>query len=371
MAAGDFSASALLNVQAEVSSVFQGGSVNNIYDQPVETAKAVLANQTMRAVPVMEGERCVSWKLYYVTDSATDVDYNSTSKDGDLSGCDLPSGNELESAAVTYSPNVFMHHTVTVDDNLCGNEYDFADLTSKAFMRAMNLMRINLNQRIITHLNSNAWATPSVGSTDYTVTSSAIQVPSADFNQDLVAKMYEIALINRIRNFRVASGTNLFQNVFNAGYNALNDSQRDQLAKYNFLGNVSFDLLDMDTVLGTNSHFLYDPDMVGFHNVGKAELNIKAQDGTMVDYTPKLIDAKSGIYYFLFDDPVLEYNRNGQLVPVTYLVKYQKVCQTATDALMQPVYNHRYTFQLVGGVQHAPTPSNQTNVLKFTKLAEV
>lgn len=378
MAAGDFTATVLKNIQTEIATLFQGGGmVNSIFDTPVESARSVLENQTFRALPRFDREgKCITIEGYFWTSGQDALDYEGSSADSGLDACALPTGHEGESDKEDYSPNLFKHTTQAIDDNLCSNAYDFASLSANSLLHAMALLRSKINESVIAHFAANNMAAPAVGGLGYTVDGGGlIEVPAADWTADLVGKMYQIAMINQVNNIRILSGANLFQQIFNAGFNALNDNQRDQLAKYNFLGQITNDLRAFDGVIGGNpSTFIYDPNVLGFSNMAPYQRGLS--------YVPKQIPANDGIrYIFLMDDPILKYRRTSlsdpknpnsrvvtEMVPVTYIVEYQQLCSDR-DSLSLPTFEHRYLVQFVGGMHQAPTIGGRTGIIQLEKVA--
>lgn len=371
MAAGDFSPSALQKVQVELSRLWGDGALANIYNTPIDTAKTLLEQNTMIELPVIENGVCVATKVYYLTDTnSKTVGYSGAVSDPAL-GCDLPAGKQGESGTKEYTPDLFIHETVQFSDDLCANEIGFAALSAERLSLAMANIRWELNQKGIAHLNASAQA-PASGSTDYTVTGTSIEVPTADFTPDLIAQFYQIGLINQMSNVRIHNGTNFFTQFFNAQFNALNDNQRDQLAKLGALNPMTWDIRDLDGQLTQKASFVYDPAMLGFFNY---------RGGGKLQYDPVLLDPSKNVYGMLIDDPVLMYTRNvrnpqtGQVstetLPVTYLVEHQFDCD-GRDTLSQRKNVHKYNIRFVGGYTNAPQgAAGETRVLKFVNTPPV
>lgn len=366
MPAGDFSAATVQQSTLKMSRLWQEGATKNIFNTPTDTAKAVLQGQGMVEIPNIINGICVGTRIYHLTDTnAVGPSYSGDVATSTL-GCDLPAGKEGEAVSQEYSPDLLIHDDREIDENLCANEIQFQEKLAFETAMAMANVRYGLNEKAITHLDASAQA-PVAGSTDYTVTGNEIAVPPDDFGPDLIASIYRMAQINQTDMTHIHSGSNFFERHFNATYNALNDNQRDQIAKYGAIGDMTWDLRRLDQKLGEAATFVYDPQMLGFFNYkGAGRLTYNAQ----------LVDPQLGVWSWLQDDPELMYRRivrsesgalSVSMEPVTYIVEYQKNC-VGRDAFKDRLNNSKLVVRFVGGYTNAPQgAAGETRVFKIVK----
>ncbi len=254
-----------------------------------------------------------------------------------------------------------------MDDNLCANDAQFANLVSEQLNFSMLKIREKLNERAITWLNANRSANvdTSRGTGSWVTAASATTIPVADFdNQNLLTRLGIIAAGNRMGNdWLILDGTNMLISKNIAPYLGLNDDQRSFGAIY---GDISMrynaDQLDMDRVIGAGANtFMVNPNMFGFHS------------STSYSRAPQVLDSSKNQQAFRIADPVLRYRRTSlqgdtpvtELVPVEYDVVYEKSC-TGTDALGKRVFRHLWEVSLVGGMHLGPAAnSGHTNIIKF------
>ena len=350
----------------------------NQYANPVETATRLLMDHTARVHPVFDDAgRCVSVKVWYndMADADANAVYSSTTADSSLA-CDIATGSPIGTKSTTYTPNLYIKDEFYVDDALCANDAQFADLTAAQLQFSMLKLRKALNTRCIQHLNTNAGANiaTTLYTTDFTINGTATEVPEASFNnEDIWTKFQIIAAKNKILDYRVFDGTNLLHNGMMAKYLGLNADQKSFGAIFaDWMGRYTGDLYDLDTVVGASATFLVNPAMIGFFN------RTRYSPG-MVD-----IDTSKGLKAFSVKDPVLKYRRNivnatGQVVgtemaPVEYDVVYQKTCATARDTNGDHNFRHKWEIHLRGGLFLGPvgvSPNHTTGILKFTKTAGI
>ena len=350
MAAGDFTAAGLQKLQLELKKLFANGPVRNDLNTPIDTAKVVLGSHGLIYNEKLSSlDDCLGVKAFFLrTTDADNGSYDGTVADATLA-CQLPEGDKLEAEAKEYGPNVFSYRTKEVKDNLCANEYQLAELAALQLAKAMAEIRGVINTRAIQLLNANAQSSTNI---------------TADlWTPDLIARFYQEASIAQMPTFQIHNGSNFFQSFFNAQYNALNDNQRDQLAKFGFPTDMTFDIRALDAVVGSSATFVFSGDNLGFFCKATGNYNL-----TMVDTARNLKE-------FLVDDPILMYRKtteNGSvMVPVTYKVEYEKVCDSR-NANSERVYIHRWTVKLVGGLVTGPLgPNNETNILKYVKTPVV
>lgn len=338
------------------------------YANPVKTVDKLINSQTVRFIPVMdENGVCVSWKMWWydLTDAEANAVYSGSVKNPDTE-CDIATGSPIGTKSNTYSKNVFLQDTFYVNDNLCANDAMFADLVAEQLNMSMLKLRVALNERSILFLDSNKTANvdTSRASTGMTTALGVTTVPVLLWDdQAIITKMQIIAEANRMgTDFLIMDGSNMLLSKNIAPYLGLNDQQRSFGAIYGDISSrYNADLLDMNRVTETESTFLVNPNMFGFHC------------STSYGTAPVTIDSSKGLQAFRIADPMLRYRRSvlqgnrvvSEVVPVEYDIVYQKVC-TGTDANGKRIFDHKWEVSFVGGMHLGPVAnSGHTNIIKF------
>jgi len=373
-------ASSALAIQMRAQDIFNLDKTQafNQYANPAPTATILLARNGLRFAPIFtNANRCVELKVWRpdLTDLMTDTLYSGTVPDASAT-CTLAAGARIGSLSQTISPNVYIAERFSIDDDLCNNDFDFANQVALSLNAIMTRMRSELNRRGILFLNANAGANVATGDATentWTIAGGNTTIPKAQWETaDILMKLNIAAAKNRLpEGFLIVDGTNLLLQSELAPYLGLNGDGRSTGALYKDLArNYTADMLNLSAVVGSNSTFLVNPNMVGFYNRSK--------------YTssPIMLDAANNTQAFSVQDPELMYRRvllnesgtqrgSAEMVPVTYDVLYQKVC-TDRDSGGRLTFNHTWEVMFEGAYILGPTgvsPQNTTGILKFIKGA--
>jgi hypothetical protein len=370
MAAGDFSPSALYDVQAKLLEMFGANTPaeNRFRDSETlfGTANALLTNQTAIVSDVLKGGQCIGVEAKYLAGAGANLTTNettATAANADLGGCNLV-GVEHESETVTYQNNLFIAATNAVDDNLCNNVYQFQDLSAAALRDAINTVRKTLNTRATAFLTATAQnnldtniANYNTGNGAWSAAGANITMASADVNTpDSLAFVDIAAMNNQLREYFLLHGPlHYYAANYNADFKAQNDNGRDIRAA--FLGNKP-SFWDVRGLAGVNNGrvtFAVNPDAYVFWNRAWS--------------TPAPVQIDENKFAFTVTDPLFVYMNNGVPTPLTYEIVYQKVC-TGRGPLTQHVLEHRWEVKLIGGLAAAPAGSfGETGVLRFISTA--
>lgn len=343
------------------------------YRKPNATASELLMRQRIRFQPVMDDAgRCQSFKVWYLdlSDNGDDLVYEGSVPDSDAD-CTIPTGDEVGSLATEYSPNLYKTAGFQVFDDLCAQEATFIELQAAGLLNQMRKLRNALNVSVIQHINSAAAANISTnlfGDT-WTVSGVITTIPAADFDNEKIFQQFDLqARYNRLADYVILDGSNLYLNNRLAPFLGLNDQQRSVGAMYNaFASRYISDDFDLDNTVGANATFLVNPNMFGFFN--------RAKYGV----APEIIDEQNGLRAFSIEDPEMKYartvfNRDGTITttmePIRYDVVYQRTCETGRDATGRRSYLHKWEISLEAGVMTGPpgqSPNHTNGILKFVK----
>ena len=376
MAAGDFTATAKNRLQVAIDTFAMAGPSKYELNYQVESIKVMLDQMQINPEPIMVGSECIGFDVHWIKSGDETLNYNGTATQGEgglEQTCDLATGIEAESESVTYSDNVRIISVVDIDDNLCGNTIQFAELVNWNLRKAMDRIRRALNVRAVNFFNSNAQVNLDAGVTDIDNGNGAwavnadtitIEVPTADFaDPDALAYVDAVVINNNFMGeyFLLSGRTNWYKGVYNAPFYNLNDDGRNQLAQY---GNkpIYFDIRDLDRTLTGANTFAVDPwAYTVWNRIYSASTEPVQRDSDI-----------GALWEFYLEDPILQIRQpDGSMAPLRYEVVYQKVCQ-GRDANTRHNDLHRFEVKFLGGIAVAPPGiDGETGIVKFKAVAGV
>lgn len=325
------------------------------------TAKTLMGNQQVRFDPVLTGNRCIGVKTHWLTlcAASTLVGFGSGS---DISTCDI-SGNPIESESKTYTPNFWAKDSFIVWDDECKDAYTTVEKTAKAMLEKKLGIENKLNEFLVAQLEANLMANAFLtadseqGGT-YTSGTKTFSYPAAKWVPDLMAELAVMANRNLITNPLYLHGTNLFQLNWNAGFNSLNDNQRDQLAKLSAL-NHYWDMPTIDPISGTKTTYIIDPGGYGFFC--KNEFTNTAPERRADD-----------TYTWVENSNNYSYLDGGVSTPLKYDITMKEKCTTTTvSGRVVRRWGKVYEIALAGGFIFNPMgcgKTDDTGILKLTKV---
>lgn len=376
MAAGVFTDSAKNRLQALIDTIAIEGPAKYELNHQVDAVKTMLDQMKILPQAVMVGSECIGFDVHWIKSGNETLNYNGVATQGEgglEQTCDLATGVEAESDSVTYTDNVRIIDIRDVDDNLCGNTIQFAQLANWQLQKAMSNIRRALNIRAVNFFNANAQvcldtevANIDNGNGAWAVNADTItiELPTADAKDpDALALVDSVILNNNFYgDYYLLSGRfNWYQQVYNAGFRNLNDNERNQLATYN-AHNMFFDVRDLDATLTGRNTFAIDPWAYTIWN----RIYSKSTE-------PMQRDSDIGaLWEFFIEDPFLQILQpDGTMAPLRYEVVYQKVCQ-GRDANTRHNDLHRFEVKFLGGIAVAPPGiDGETGILKFKAVDAV
>lgn len=317
-------------------------------------------NAITRAISDDTGN-CIGHRVYWPKVGDTTLDYNGDKSTPSLSlACTIPSGTGPVTAAKTYSHNLALIKRVELDDNLCGNLFQFTELAAERLAAGTLAIRKALNTKFINFLDTNKSAVnndaslPSgmtFGSSMFSVDNSILDLQNPDTLTDLDAVM----LNNEIEDWFYVSGRYNFYNArVNSQYHRLNDTERDHIRFDDY--DMYFDIKSLDSTLSGSNTFA----------VGRGSYVFWDHVDGGLSQIPQEVDERTFEYFV--DDPMLMVNANGVMRPLRYSVRYQYVCDAVNNTRMRQTNIHRWEIILHGGLWVAPAGSSgETGIMKFKK----
>ncbi len=350
MAAGDFSASLLGDILVKQQEMWQNPRTLNAFNEPTETAKALMENQLVSWKPIMEdGNKCIGHKAIWLKDTSDTV--TDCSSGNALANCDI-SGAQIESDGKLFPENLCLRDSFSILDDQCKDAFDLADKTAFRMLRSKTKLQKALNAKFIAFLEANLMANAFAG-TYGTIHggTTATYFASQYWTQDIVAELDLTAVINKVRTPIIINGTNLRSAFFNSGFNRLNDNQKDQFAKFSHF-NMFWDVMNIDGAVSAKATYLVDAGMVGF-------FNSNAYNNT----APVLMNDDKNTHVWHETSPNLAYRDGSDSKPLRFDVTMLRKCTTVGN---RRKWGYHYEVQLTGGLHLGPTnTSTDKGILKF------
>ena len=328
------------------------------YTRPVESIKALIANQGMRSQLTFDdgGNVCTGFKAWWVGGADHTLDHSDTTP-RDFAACGPAAGDDLDTVSLSYDIDKHLEMDVQCSDNLCGNDVEFNELAAKTLLSAMKAIRKQLNTDAIDFLEANNMTNGSSYG-GYTQAGDITYVPGT-WDSTILSVFNIHAAQNEIQNWRLLNGTNLAEHYNNAQFQRLNDDQRSFASQLASIP-MDWDILDLDANVGTPTTFLYNPNMIGFINMVNYDTPI-----------PTPIPGLDNVYGYYVEDPELMYRHvdrlgNVSMRPVRYDVVYAATCD-GKSTYGKRVSTHRWEVAFRGSLTLGPaTTVAETTILQFS-----
>lgn len=221
--AGTFTCANLLKVLAQIDRVWANNQTNVDYISFAETLKVIMAKQTAELRLLENPEKDEEIQVYWATDCSTTI--RDCADD-----CDR-SGPELEARCKNYVLDICKEAPFTVKEKIFrASKLSREEVVAKGLAKRMKELDEYLAQTAVSKLNAFAGVNQFAG-IGTVAGDGTTYVESAFWTANIAGYFQQVALMNKLSGAFMIHGTNLWQTQWNAGFNALNDNQRDQLAK--------------------------------------------------------------------------------------------------------------------------------------------
>lgn len=283
---------------------------------PVEAARAILENQTVRTEQIFRNGNCIGVTAYSLV-SGVDVGttgYYGTTANTAL-GCDILDGAELQTVPKDYDNNIFFSTPWRIREERCNNAVMGAEELAYQLAWSMNQNRMRLNRLIIAaiaaNVQPNQWAAtpaalvPGAGN--------ELQLLTSAFNMEGLRLIELLAAANDIDQPIVIDGTNFYVDRDLARFKTAACCD-DSSGAYSS-SNLYHDIRDLSAVVGTNSTFVVDAGVPIFRTYTN-----------VTNEAPVQVSSSDDRYIFRVADPILSVRENGQLVPLYHEVEYVREC---------------------------------------------
>jgi len=355
MAAGDFTASALLEAQIRLGDMFATPNISQteLLRGSALTARALLAKNRSKTVPRLVGDKCVGVEAHFIRPHAENGQDFATP-----TTCATPCGDESETVKGEYATEVLAEAQGKVLDNRCDNIVTFSEELATVQADMMSQLRYEFNRFIaIPALTAASQANIDtfIDSTwDYTTNTPRITVPEADFSYNRFPEFMTLAANNNFGDYFFISGRLLHAPEWMAMINRSNEGFRDQAIAFS-QQEIFFDLRDLDQTVTRKTVFAVDANSYAFWNTVRNSP------------TPREMNTDTGRkWVWVQADPIMTYMKDGRMVPVLYEFEMQETC-VGRDAQKFQQNSYCLYGRLLGGLEFAPTgPNSEKGVLQFS-----
>ena len=369
MAAGDFTASTSLTIQAMMEDAIAGGNQANAeFQRPVVTAQAITTNQTSEIREILQGDVCVGYKVMWQK-GTTDAAAYSGAISGDTLNCTI-TGTQLESDSKTYNVDNHVRTNVAVSTDDCGNDMKANTRRMKALEKAFNNNRVAFNTVAVNFLQAQMQVNQDSGVTGINRGNGAwavnadtktIEVRLSDTQDEKALAFVDAVLQNNdISNYFFVHGrSNWYELFHNAAYTRQNDNERSIFATFANRDHY-FDLRYLDSTLTGSNTFAVNPASLVFLNKAGYE-NREAQN----------ISTTDGLWAWSMPDPVWNWRGpDGNIIPVVHTILMTRAC-TGRDANGLPVFTENYEVTTKYELEYGPAGRNgETGIMKFASVAD-
>ena len=329
--AGDFTKSVLADVLIKMDNMWTDNMIKPDFEANVEVVKAVMAEQTAKVTELEDPEKDRDVKIHWIKPVTTTP--------GDIADQCTIGGAELESDNKTYALGYAKTTGFSVTEEVHRtNMLGMTDVIAKGFLMRMKDLDELVAQTLIAKIEAYKGTNQVTGGKG-TVVGTETYIDPTSWDANLFAYLIRVGILNRFSNPFILSGSNLYDQEFNAIMEALNANGKGDAAKFKAMRKY-FDLFNIDTV--------NTPDLKTYLiNRGALAMAFKSRfKGKMVEYT-------HGADQKRFSIP----SRN--LPGVVYDVRYNNEC-TANDI------KHNWSFDTRFDIFNNPTSvAARTGVLSF------
>lgn len=241
IAAGDFSASELAQAIITADKMWADDMVNADYKANTGVYDAIKAEQNAKLELVQDGEKDRDVKITWINACGSEVE------DAD-DDCKI-GGDEAHSDSKTYALGQNKKYGFTVDEKVWRtNNHNMAEAVAVNLLRADKILSEYICRGMVAKIeafkgvnqvnNGIGSVNGATGNTD---------IAASDWNENLFAYLYRIAIQNEFSNPFLLSGTNLFEDRFLALQNAANGEGKGTSKLFQSIRSY-FDLFNIDPV---------------------------------------------------------------------------------------------------------------------------
>lgn len=309
---GDWIADRHADILVAEQEMFSSGRSQIELFPHINSARAVLENQTANLDPVMTtGGECIGVNV----SSLRFCDETVTNRLETPYDCDLD-GPEGFADAILLKKNFEWSAEFSVIDDECRGQYGIIEKTAHGLASRKARLLEKLNEAVISKLTSDAmqsaYDTP-LGNRKADV----VEYLTANWDVNLMGEFHTHRAFNKIQDAVLLHGTNFYSEFYMAMFKDCCENDKGVFGDWKHY----WDLFSVPSILGTNSSILFDAGSLVFFNLNEFE-----------NTTPEYLYDKGGFAVWKDESVHLSYNYNGRLIPVTFDIYAQRVCKVFDKA---------------------------------------
>lgn len=268
MAAGEFSASQLLEVRLKAEQMWTDSQLAASLKPEAEAARAVLAHQTARFDVFDDINKDKKVKVTF-------IDACGVQAQDCVESCDI-SGNELSTGAKEYEPNICQIASFSVDvTKLRTNDYGSSEVVAQGLAAAVKALDEYWSQKVLAKLKTFAGVNVAPNPFTYDSTNKTTVFNSLDpaiykSNLQLLANFIQQAKLNRIAMPYIIDNGTFFVDMLNAAFDSGNAEGKGYAARLKAFADMLYDdQFNFGAAGLTDSLFMIGSGAVAFKTVNK------------------------------------------------------------------------------------------------------
>lgn len=258
MAAGDFTASYLADIQLKQDKMFANGRQTKELSYPLDALNTILNRQRVEFDPILKGGSCIAVNAHWLKDCSEEDDSSATDIECEIVGA------PIESDSQEYKPNIALVERFSVTDDECRDAFAAAEKIAYRMTTSKVKLAKRLSETLIAALGAGATASTYVPDI-FTDNAGVLEFDPVNIGPDMLADIALVAAVNRLESVFMIWGTKFWQSNYNAMFEKLNDDQRDRIAKFQAF-DMTWDPINMISLGIENKGLLVEGGAYGFYN---------------------------------------------------------------------------------------------------------
>lgn len=251
---GNFDCSKLQEVKARANELFTDDVRKAEYMPESDTAQLILNNQTARLEVLKNPEKDYDLKAYWV-DDCDDDDPDTCDKECEIDGEQI--GDICRNYALT---DCIQKSFSITSEQFRTSLLTPEEVVATALNKKLLLMDRMISKSAIAFLDANSGVNAYPG--EHTIVGDHTAVNPASMNPDFFGYLARVRAQNKLPQMKVLDSGTLYRSFWKAQMEASNPTGAAELRKMGAFGDPTFDLFQLEPVVGAPVTFLFNPNSV-------------------------------------------------------------------------------------------------------------
>lgn len=247
---------ALLQAKNRVEQIWNDPQAVTEYTAEVGALTTIMARQTAKFQELQDPQKDKSIRVMWLTDC----------NDDDAADCSNEcntGGQEIDDRCQDYALDMCLTKGFNVREKIFrSSTWDFQEVIARSFLLKMKSLDEQIVQTVIAKLDAE-YTGVNQAPDPYSVSGRDTIIPAYAWTPELFAYLQQTLILNRMKDAYGLSGSNLFQASQLAKWNTGNANGPGTAAAFGSVP-ISFDLWNIDSVLGAKKTFFLRPGSVAF-----------------------------------------------------------------------------------------------------------